>query len=83
MYFITFLFIGAPTGFDNLCALCPNKNCKKEGNEYANYHGAFKCMNDGAGDVAFVKHLTTKEVVGNNTSGYKYLCTNGKSVGMI
>lgn len=70
---------GVPSGYDNLCALCPDKNCKISDNVYAGYHGAFRCMMDGIGDVAFVKHLTTGEVVGKNMSEYKYLCTDGTS----
>ncbi|KAK3752059.1 hypothetical protein QZH41_009160, partial [Actinostola sp. cb2023] len=68
-----------PAGYDNLCAICPAKNCKAKNNNYAGYNGAFRCMDAGAGDVAFVKHLTTAAVVGNMTQNYKYLCTNGKS----
>ena len=39
------------------------------------------CMADGKGDVAFVKHTTTKEVVDKGGYGtvadYQYLCKEG------
>ena len=52
---------------------------------YAGYHGAFKCMADGKGDVAFAKYTTTEEVVkeGNhgNVADYQYLCKDGSRKG--
>ena len=60
---------------DNLCALCKDE-CNKPG-KYSNYAGAFQCLVDGVGDVAFVKHTT----VGSN-SGYVYLCPDGSRNGM-
>ena len=59
---------------DNLCALCKDE-CNTTG-KYSNYAGAFQCLVDGVGDVAFVKHTT----VGSN-SGYVYLCPNGSRNG--
>ena len=42
-------------------------------------------MGDGAGDVAFVKHTTTEEVVATPGYGvvgdYEYLCRDGTRVG--
>ncbi|KAK3752064.1 hypothetical protein QZH41_009161 [Actinostola sp. cb2023] len=80
-YFSQSCVPGVPAGYDNLCAICREKNCKAEKNEYANaFNVTFRCMDAGDGDVAFVKHLTTAAVVGSNmTQNYKYLCTNGKS----
>jgi hypothetical protein len=57
-------------------------------NIYSGYRGAFYCMADNKGHVAFVKHLTTSEVVEinagryGNTSDYKYLCTDGTTKGI-
>ncbi|XP_043925554.1 serotransferrin-A-like isoform X2 [Protopterus annectens] len=61
-----------------LCRLCKgiNKNkCTKSQNEpYYGYEGAFKCLKDGAGDVAFVKHTTVPESERDN---YELLCDDG------
>ncbi|XP_019959418.1 serotransferrin [Paralichthys olivaceus] len=56
----------------NLCKLCIG-DCSKssETEPYYNYHGAFQCLKDGKGDVAFVKHLTVPEEEKND---YELLC---------
>ena len=65
----------------NLCGLCPDE-CKKKGN-YSGYSGAFKCMNDDVGVVAFVKHTTVLENVEQaQASNYQYLCKDGSRGGM-
>ena len=74
---------------DNLCALCKgtgdNKCARSDIEPYYGYGGAFKCMADGAGDVAFVKHTTTKEMTDKgsygNMSDYQYLCDDGSRKG--
>ena len=72
--------------YSNLCKLCAGTGadkCSKDStkNKYVSYHGAFKCMGDGVGDVAFVKHTTTQEVVDAGGYGqvedYEYLCRDG------
>lgn len=76
----------------NLCNLCAGPESDKcttnmEKNKYVGYHGAFKCMADGKGDVAFVKYITTDEVTDGGNYGkpgdYQYLCPDGgrKDVG--
>ena len=62
---------------DNLCALCPDE-CTKAGN-YSGYAGAFQCLKDGLGDVAFVKHTTVPSAEASN---YQYLCKDGSRAGM-
>ncbi|XP_078356190.1 ovotransferrin-like [Oculina patagonica] len=64
---------------ENLCALCPSE-CKKEGN-YSGYSGAFKCMDDDVGEVAFVKHTTVKDTAKKAVTNYQYLCKDGKRGG--
>uniref|UniRef100_G3PK34 Serotransferrin n=1 Tax=Gasterosteus aculeatus aculeatus TaxID=481459 RepID=G3PK34_GASAC len=55
----------------SLCQLCSG-DCSKTHNErYYDYAGAFQCLKDGAGDVAFVKHLTVPESEKDN---YELLC---------
>nr|XP_004664256.1 serotransferrin [Jaculus jaculus] len=46
--------------FPQLCQLCPGCGCSSH-QPYFGYSGAFKCLKDGAGDVAFVKHTTIFE----------------------
>ncbi|KAM9789615.1 transferrin-a [Neosynchiropus ocellatus] len=54
-----------------LCQLCKN-NCTRSHREaYYDYEGAFKCLEDGAGDVAFVKHLTVPDA---KKGDYELLC---------
>ncbi|XP_068721818.1 melanotransferrin-like [Montipora capricornis] len=69
-----------------LCALCAgtgDTQCSGDTseNKYAGYHGSFKCMAEDKGDVAFVKHVTVKEVVAmggyRSASDYQYLCKDG------
>ncbi|XP_043461748.1 melanotransferrin isoform X2 [Leptopilina heterotoma] len=59
--------IGVP--YDNMCDLChgtDNKYCRRDHSEdYFGYTGAFRCLVEGGGDVAFVKHTTVAE----NTDG--------------
>ncbi|XP_053337497.1 serotransferrin-2-like [Clarias gariepinus] len=55
-----------------LCQLC--KNCKRSHEEpYYDLNGAFQCLKDGVGDVAFVKHLTAL----NDGDNYELLCKDG------
>ena len=60
--------------------MCPSE-CKTTG-KYSGYSGAFKCLMDGVGEVAFVKHTTVMENVnGSDASKYRYLCTDGTMKG--
>ena len=56
--------------------LCKDE-CENAG-KYSGYSGAFKCLMDDVGEVAFVKHTT----VPANSSDYLYLCKDGRTGGM-
>ncbi|XP_006179779.2 serotransferrin [Camelus ferus] len=68
------------TAFPKLCQLCAGKGtdkCACSNHEpYFGYSGAFKCLMDGAGDVAFVKHSTVLENLANKADRdqYELLC---------
>ncbi|OWK05912.1 hypothetical protein Celaphus_00012932, partial [Cervus elaphus hippelaphus] len=50
------------SNFPQLCQLCAGKGMDKcacsHHEPYFGYSGAFKCLQDGVGDVSFVRHLT-------------------------
>ncbi|XP_043269095.1 melanotransferrin isoform X2 [Venturia canescens] len=55
--------------YDNMCDLCHGvtyRYCRRDASEdYYGHTGAFRCLVEGGGDVAFVKHTTVNE----NTNG--------------
>ncbi|XP_005406866.1 PREDICTED: serotransferrin [Chinchilla lanigera] len=61
--------------FPQLCQLCPGCGCSSL-QPYFGYAGAFKCLSDGNGDVAFIKHLTIFEVLPDKADRdqYELLC---------
>uniref|UniRef100_A0A8C9B7U2 Serotransferrin n=1 Tax=Prolemur simus TaxID=1328070 RepID=A0A8C9B7U2_PROSS len=61
--------------FPQLCQLCPGCGCSSL-EPYYSYSGAFKCLKDGAGEVAFVKHATIFENLANKADRdqYELLC---------
>ncbi|CAL8280084.1 unnamed protein product [Lota lota] len=65
---------GAVAG-SKLCKLCKSASCSKSALEpYYGYAGAFKCLQDNVGDVAFVKHNT---VPASEKPNYELLCKDG------
>ncbi|XP_077415330.1 serotransferrin-like isoform X2 [Vanacampus margaritifer] len=61
---------GAEKG-SKLCESCKG-DCSRSHNEpYYDYGGAFQCLVENAGDVAFVKHLTVPD---NMKADYELLC---------
>ncbi|CAH2247842.1 melanotransferrin isoform X2 [Pelobates cultripes] len=73
--------------FPKLCQLCKNKCESSESEPYFGYSGAFRCLAERAGEVAFVKHSTVFENTdGKSTqdwaknlesSKFQLLCPNG------
>ncbi|XP_045634665.1 lactotransferrin [Ursus americanus] len=68
--------------YPNLCHLCAgtegNKCACSSREPYFGYSGAFKCLQDGAGDVAFVRDSTVFENLPNKAdqNEYELLCLN-------
>ncbi|NXS43847.1 TRFE protein, partial [Balaeniceps rex] len=62
-----------------LCRQCKGDSktkCSRTG-PYSGYSGAFQCLADGKGDVAFVKHTTVQENAPENKDEYELLCLDG------
>ncbi|NP_001290225.1 transferrin-a precursor [Notothenia coriiceps] len=57
-----------------LCQLCTGDCSKSHTEPYYDYEGAFACLKDGGGDVAFVKHLTVPD---SEKPNYELLCKDG------
>ncbi|KAG8511015.1 Melanotransferrin [Galemys pyrenaicus] len=87
------------TGYsESLCRLCQGNGagegvCDKSSLErYYDYSGAFRCLAEGAGDVAFVKHSTVLENTDGNTlpswgqtllsQDFELLCRDGSRAGI-
>nr|AAP94279.1 transferrin [Pagrus major] len=59
------------TSDSKLCQLCRGDCSRSHSEPYYDYGGAFQCLADDAGDVAFVKHLTVPE---SEKHKYELLC---------
>ncbi|XP_038819986.1 transferrin-a [Salvelinus namaycush] len=64
---------GATKG-SKLCQLCKGDCSRSHKEPYYDYAGAFQCLKDGAGDVAFIKHLA---VPAAEKASYELLCKDG------
>uniref|UniRef100_H3DCQ4 Serotransferrin n=2 Tax=Tetraodon nigroviridis TaxID=99883 RepID=H3DCQ4_TETNG len=72
-YFQSSCVPGAKPG-SKLCQLCKGDCSRSHKEPYYDYSGAFQCLADGVGDVAFVKHLTVPD---SEKSKYELLCRDG------
>uniref|UniRef100_A0A3B5M6S9 Serotransferrin n=1 Tax=Xiphophorus couchianus TaxID=32473 RepID=A0A3B5M6S9_9TELE len=61
---------GATRG-SKLCELCKGDCSRSQREPYYDYSGAFQCLAEDAGEVAFVKHLTVPD---SEKSKYELLC---------
>lgn len=64
---------GATRG-SKLCQLCKGDCSRSHKEPYYDYGGAFQCLVEDAGEVAFVKHLTVPE---SEKAHYELLCKDG------
>ncbi|XP_068604701.1 serotransferrin-like [Brachionichthys hirsutus] len=71
-YFSASCAPGAERG-SKLCQLCKGDCSRSQEEHFYGYDGAFQCLKTGAGEVAFVNHLTVPE---NEKSNYELLCTD-------
>ncbi|KAJ8367835.1 hypothetical protein SKAU_G00078630 [Synaphobranchus kaupii] len=62
------------TQASGLCHLCAGDCSKSQSESYYGYDGAFRCLKEGAGQVAFVKHTT---VPASESAEYELLCKDG------
>ncbi|XP_010138359.1 PREDICTED: ovotransferrin-like [Buceros rhinoceros silvestris] len=62
-----------------LCRQCKGDSKTKcsRTSPYSGYSGAFQCLKDGKGDVAFVKHTTVEENAPEEKDQYELLCLDG------
>ncbi|KAG7320035.1 hypothetical protein KOW79_017178 [Hemibagrus wyckioides] len=57
-----------------LCELCKGDCSRSHKEPYYGHDGAFQCLKDGAGDVAFVNHFA---VLTGDKANYELLCRDG------
>ncbi|XP_060900677.1 transferrin-a [Labrus mixtus] len=69
-YFSSSCAPGAVPG-SKLCKQCKHDCSRTHSEPYYDYSGAFQCLAEDAGDVAFVKHLTVPD---SEKSKYELLC---------
>jgi len=77
---------------DKLCSACEQGGdgfCEKGADKYSDYDGALRCLAEGAGDVAFIKHTTLGDAAtssawfidaGHSVDEFRYLCPMGGCV---
>ncbi|NXJ15265.1 TRFEB protein, partial [Odontophorus gujanensis] len=86
-YFNASCIPGVGVAAPQLCALCQgqksyirdkNHFCETSSNEpFYDSDGAFRCLKDGVGDVAFLDHLTIMRATESEQQEYELLCPDG------
>ncbi|XP_051270223.1 saxiphilin-like [Dicentrarchus labrax] len=86
-YFSASCIPGSAAMAPPLCALCQgqksyirqkNYHCETSHSEpYYNSQGALRCLRSGAGDVAFVDHLSLESIEDGDRDELRLLCTDG------
>ena len=75
MYRDHITFVIAGDNSDKLCKLCigkvPGEWCSSA-DPYFGFEGAFRCLAENAGEVAFLKHTTVEEMTTNSIDFRKY-----------
>ncbi|XP_066475331.1 ovotransferrin-like [Tiliqua scincoides] len=72
---------GAKSVEPDLCRQCIGvgaEHCSRN-DPYAGYSGAFQCLKEGAGDVAFVKDATVLELSPEERKQYELICLDGST----
>ncbi|XP_075710155.1 serotransferrin-like isoform X1 [Rhinoderma darwinii] len=91
-YFNASCIPGIGVSSPNLCELCQgpksyvrekNHFCETSSSEpFSNSDGAFRCLKSGAGDVAFVDHLTIVSATDSEVDQFELLCPDGSTASL-
>ncbi|XP_056386626.1 saxiphilin-like isoform X3 [Hyla sarda] len=91
-YFNASCIPGIGVSSPNLCELCQgpksyvrekNHFCETSSSEpFSNSEGAFRCLKSGAGDVAFVDHLTIAIATDAEVDQFELLCPDGSTASL-
>ncbi|KAM4808085.1 serotransferrin-2-like [Rhinophrynus dorsalis] len=91
-YFNASCIPGIGISFPKLCELCQgtksfvrdrNHFCEISSNEpFSDSDGAFRCLKSGAGDVAFLDHLTIMNATDSEMEQFELLCPDGSKAAL-
>ncbi|KAG9487378.1 hypothetical protein GDO78_007304 [Eleutherodactylus coqui] len=91
-YFNASCIPGIGVSYPNLCELCQgpksfvrekNHFCETSSNEpFSNSDGAFRCLQNGGGDVAFMDHLSITNATDSEMNQFELLCPDGSTASL-
>ncbi|MEE6517837.1 hypothetical protein FKM82_028343, partial [Ascaphus truei] len=91
-YFNASCIPGIGVSSPNLCELCQGTKsfvrdkshfCETSSNEpFSDSEGAFRCLKSGAGDVAFLDHLTIMRATDAEREQFELLCPDGSTASL-